>query len=59
MHMTAKELKSALKSVPDDTPVVVRVDGWDAVDREVWEAGHNCRLDENGEMEENGFVINC
>jgi hypothetical protein len=57
--MTVKELKKALRGVPDEIPVRVLVDSWESHMEDAWGAGYSKDKDpETGEVEKE-FVINC
>jgi hypothetical protein len=56
--MTVKELKKALRGVPDDTEVTVLLDSWEAQEAKAWGAHYNKEEDENGDIIEQ-FEINC
>jgi|LakMenEpi03Aug12_release.lakeMendotaPanAssembly.Ray.scaffolds.fasta_scaffold4617836_1 hypothetical protein len=56
--MTVKELKKALKGVPDHIEVRALKDGVYCEKTDVWMAGFQQDEDENGESTEE-FVINC
>jgi hypothetical protein len=56
--MTVKELKKALRGVPENIPVSILVDGYDVQRREPWMGHHDVTDDENGQEVET-FTINC
>jgi hypothetical protein len=56
--MTVKELKKALRGVPDNIEVVALKDGVHCEESNVWWASYNGEEDENGEVIET-FTINC
>jgi hypothetical protein len=56
--MTVKELKKALRGVPDDVEVVALKDGVHCEYSNVWAANHDTDEDEDGN-EKNQFCINC
>ena len=58
--MTVKELKKALRGVPDNLPVRGLVDGYDSQTKDAWMAHYSAEEDEeNGEVFEEEFTINC
>lgn len=56
--MTVKELKKALRGVPDDVEVTALKDGVYCEETNVWWASYNSEEDEDGEVTEK-FTINC
>jgi hypothetical protein len=56
--MTVKELKKALRGVPDDVEVTVLVDSWESHTESAWSASYSKEADEDGEVTEE-FTINC
>ena len=55
--MTVKELKKALRGVPDDIEVSILIDGYESESRAPWMA-HYTKEEEGGEVTEE-FRINC
>lgn len=56
--MTVKELKKALRGVPDDVEVTVLIDSWESHTENAWGACYEKTEDEDGEITEE-FTINC
>jgi hypothetical protein len=56
--MTVKELRNALKGVPDHVEVKALKDGVYCERTDVWAAGYSKEEDEDGEVIEE-FTINC
>jgi len=56
--MTVKELKKALRGVPDDVEVTALKDGYVCERTDVWSAGYYEDEDEDGNSIER-FTINC
>lgn len=56
--MTVKELKKALRGVPDETPVSILIDSWESESRAPWMAHYTTDEDEDGEVTTE-FRINC
>lgn len=56
--MTVKELKKALRGVPDDVEVVALKDGVYCEQTDVWGAHYDKDLDEDGNQTEE-FTLNC
>lgn len=56
--MTVKELKKALRSVPDNVEVKVLIDSWESHYEDAWGAGYYEDEDEDGNPVER-FTINC
>jgi hypothetical protein len=56
--MTVKELKKALRNVPDDVEVVALKDGVHCEYSDVWAAHYDTDEDEDGNKK-NEFTINC
>jgi hypothetical protein len=57
--MTVKELKKALRGVPDDVPVRVLIDSWESHTEDAWMASYSKEEDpETGEVDTE-FRINC
>ena len=56
--MTVKELKKALRGVPDDVEVSILIDSWESESRAPWMAHYIIDEDEDGE-EIIEFRINC
>ncbi len=56
--MTVKELKLALKNVPEDTEVRALKDGVYCEKTDVWWASYNEEEDDDGNVSAE-FVINC
>ncbi len=59
--MTVKELKLALKDVPDDTEIRAQRDGVHCERTDVWWASYNDSPNNEDENEDNNgeFIINC
>lgn len=56
--MTVKELKKALRGVPDETSVSILIDSWESQSRDPWMAHLSTEEDEDGEIITE-FRINC
>lgn len=56
--MTVKELKEALKGVPNHVEVSILIDSWESESRSPWLALYSSEKDEEGELVEE-FTINC
>jgi hypothetical protein len=56
--MTVKELKTALRGVPDDVPVKILIDSWESRSEDAWMAHYDTETDEDGNETEE-FTINC
>jgi hypothetical protein len=56
--MTVKELKKALRGVPEDAPVSILIDSWESESRGAWMAHYTKEVEEDGEVTEE-FRINC
>ena len=56
--MTVKELKKALRNVPDETTVTILVDGYESESKDPWMAHYVADEDDEGEVTKT-FKINC
>jgi hypothetical protein len=56
--MTVKELKEALRNVPNEVEVSILIDSWESESREPWMARYLSEKDEEGNVSEE-FRINC
>jgi hypothetical protein len=56
--MTVKELKKALKGVPDDVKISILIDSWESESREPWMAHYSKEIEEDGSVTVE-FTINC
>jgi len=56
--MTVKELKKALRDVPDETTVTILVDGYESESKDPWMAHYVEDEDDDGEVTKT-FRINC
>ena len=57
--MTVKELKKALRGVPEDVEVTVLVDSWESSIENAWAAHYDIDEDENTGDPIERFIINC